>query len=280
MRAAVQWPHLPDAAVIIAFCGWNDAGDAASDALEHVAELSHASDLLELDLSDFIDYQQIRPHILTNEQGERAIEWPTVRIRMGRLHERNLILIDADEPNYRWQQFADDLARDLLALRPTAVIFLGSMLEDVPHTRPTPVYGSSTNSELAARTGFTPSTYEGPTGIVGVLSVAFAAVGLDVTSLWAGLPHYISHAPSPKAVVALLNALEDVLETSIDVGDFLEQSRAWQRRCDELASEDEELADYIRGLEAQHDDDSSMQATGDAIAKEFERYLRRRGEQT
>ena len=279
MSAATPWPHLDEPVVLASFCGWNDAGDAASDALEHIAELAHATDTLEIDLSDFMDYQQVRPHIATDDQGGRTIEWPTVRVRTGTLHGRDIVLIDADEPNYRWQRFADDLARDLVALKPSMVVFLGSMLEDVPHTRPTPIYGSSTDAAVMSRAGFTASTYEGPTGIVGVLGVVCTAHGLPVTSLWAGLPHYISHAPSPKAVVALLNALEDVLQMSLDLGDYLEQSRAWQRRCDELAAEDEELAEYIRTLEAQHDDDSSMQATGDAIAKEFERYLRRRGEQ-
>lgn len=265
--------------VLVAFCGWNDAGDAASDAVEHLVQKSNAVDVLEVDLGEYIDYQQVRPHIVTDDNGKRAIEWPTVRIRHGMLDGRDIIFVDGDEPNYKWRQFASELADDFSRLDPSALIFLGAMLEDVPHTRPTPIYGTSTDPTIAARCGFAPSTYEGPTGILGVLSVVCASRGLPVTSLWAGLPHYISHAPSPKAVIALLNALEDVLSLHIDLGDYLEQSRAWQRRCDELATEDDELAEYIKSLEVQHDDDSSMQSTGDAIAREFERYLRRRDDQ-
>lgn len=280
MTAAAPWPQVDDPVVLLAFAGWNDAGDAATDALEHLAVLSSAVDALEIDMGDYLDYQQIRPHILTADDGTRRIEWPSARVRLGFLAGRPLLLVDADEPNLRWRQFADEMCADIAALRPAAVVFLGALLADVPHTRATPVHGSSTDPAVAARCGFEESTYEGPTGIVGVLSVACAGTGLPVTSLWAAVPHYITQSPSPKAVVALLNGLEDVLGVSLNLGDYLEQARAWQRRCDELAADDEDLAEYISALEEQHDDASAPDATGDAIAREFERYLRRRGNQT
>ena len=265
--------------MIVAFSGWSDAADSATEALEHIALCSDAQDVLEIDLQDFIDFQENRPHTVLDEDGVRHIEWPTTRIRVGRLRDVDVVVIDSDEPSLRWRVFAQDLTDHIERLTPRAVLFLGALLADVPHTRTLPVTGTTTDAAVAERCDMGPNSYEGPTGLLGVLAVECVNRGLPVTTLWATVPHYLSHSPCPPAVLGLLNVVEDVAQVSLPQGDYAEQTRAWQRRCDELAADDEDLRGYITALEEQHDAQESPEATGDAIAREFERYLRRRGEQ-
>ena len=271
-----RWPNVQLPIVLIAFSGWSDAADAATEALDHIALSSHARDVLEIDLEDFMDFQASRPHTVLDDSGVRHIEWPTIRVRHGRVGESDIVLIDADEPNLRWRTLASDLAAQVAALQPRAVVFLGALLADVPHSRPTPVTCTSVDPEVQARCDIAPSTYEGPTGIVGVLSVTCAELGLPVTSLWAAVPHYVAQSPCPPAVLGLLSAVEEVVSMSLPQGDYPDQSRAWVRRCDELAADDEDLRTYIEALQEQYDAEELPQTTGEAIAREFERYLRRR----
>jgi len=270
------WPPLKEPIVITAFSGWSDASDCATETLEHIALCANAHDVLEIDLQDFIDFQANRPHTVLDADGVRRIEWPTARIRVGKVREEDIVLIDSDEPNMRWKVFAEDLAMHIESVRPKGLILLGALLADVPHTRPLPVSGSTTDDAIAERCDLGPNTYEGPTGMLGVLAVECAHRALPVTSLWATVPHYLSHSPCPPAVLGLINAIEDIVQVALPQGDYADQSRAWQRRCDELAEDDEDLRGYITALEEQHDAQESPDATGEAIAREFERYLRRR----
>ncbi|MFP5283565.1 MAG: PAC2 family protein [Actinomycetes bacterium] len=267
---------LRDPVVVAAFGGWNDAGNAASAAVEHLAEAYEAELAFAIDGDDFYDYQVNRPQIVASAEG-RELVWPTTEIKIGKLpDDRDLVLVQGIEPNMRWRQFGAMIASALTSSRTRRVHLLGALLADTPHTRPVPVSTTTPDATLRVELGLEQSTYEGPTGIVGVLGEALTAAGLPVISLWAALPHYVSHPPCPKATLALLSSLEGVLDTSLDLGELPELARAWERGVDELAAEDTEVAEYVSALEAQTDATELPEASGDAIAAEFERYLRRR----
>lgn len=271
-------PELVDPVMVAAFVGWNDAGDAASNAIEHLEDAWDAQTIGVIDPEDYYDFQVNRPIITLDDDGTRSLQWPTTRISIARipLAMRDIVLVHGIEPSMRWQSFCDEilLAADQLGV--SMVVTLGSLLADTPHTRPVPVTGSTHDAQLVSRFGFEPSKYEGPTGIVGVLNHACGEAGIPAVSLWAAVPHYVAAPPCPKATLALLNHLEDVLDVPIPLGDLAEESRAWQAGVDELAQEDEEVGEYVRQLEEQQDTAELPEASGEAIAKEFERYLRRR----
>ena len=269
---------LTDPVMIAAFEGWNDAGEAASATITHLREVWQAELLTELDPEEYYDYQVNRPHISMDDSGVRQLEWPATRIYVARvpLFPRDLVLVQGIEPNMRWQQFARELLGLAAELDVNLVVTLGALLSDSPHTRPVPVTGSTTDARLAADLGMEPSTYEGPTGIVGVLQEACERFGLPAVSLWAAIPHYVGQAPSPKGTLALVRKVEDVLDIPVPLGDLVEESRAWEIGVDELAEDDEEVADYVRQLEQARDTTELPEASGEAIAREFERYLRRR----
>ncbi len=268
---------LVDPFVVVAFGGWNDAGSSATGAVEHLAEAYEAETVFSLDPDDFYDFQVNRPLVELNDDDEREIIWPTTDVKVAELPDgRHLVLIHGLEPNLRWRQFSTLLASALHSAHARRVHLLGALLADTPHTRPIPVSTTSGDSELMKQLGLAPSTYEGPTGIVGVLAETLTRAGVEVLSLWAAIPHYVSHPPCPKATLALLSQLEKVMDASLDLGELPELARAWERGVDELAAEDSEVADYVTALEQQQDATELPEASGDAIAAEFERYLRRR----
>jgi len=190
---------------------------------------------------------------------------------------RDLLLVRGPEPNMRWRQFAALLSSALTSANVTRVHLLCALLADVPHTRPIPVSTSSSTVELGDQLGLLPSTYEGPTGIVGVLSDSLGTIGVPCLSLWAAVPAYVAHPPCPKATYALLSQLERLIDAPLDFGDLPDLAKAWERGVNELAAEDSEVAEYVSNLEASQDATELPEASGDAIAAEFERYLRRRG---
>jgi predicted ATP-grasp superfamily ATP-dependent carboligase len=270
-------PELVDPVMLCAFEGWNDAGDAASGAVLHLEDVWTATQIAEFDPEDYYDYQVNRPEIVFDD-GVRSIVWPTTRISVARipLATRDVVLIHGIEPSMRWRQFSRELLTVARDLGVEMVVTLGALLADTPHTRPVPVSGTSGDLELAERLGYEPSTYEGPTGIVGVLQDACAEAGIPSVSLWAAVPHYVAAPPCPKATLALLARIEDLLDVPVPLGDLPEEARAWQIGVDELAAEDEEITLYVRQLEEAVDTAELPEASGDAIAREFERYLRRR----
>lgn len=272
-------PELEDPVLVAAFEGWNDAGDAASDAIDHLREVWGAQPLAEMDPEDYYDYQVNRPTIAFDDSGVRRLTWPTTRLYVARLPlaTRDVVLVHGIEPNMRWRQFTDELLGLCAELGVSMAVTLGALLSDSPHTRPVPVTGTATDSGTARRLGVEPSHYEGPTGIVGVLQDACARRSLPSVSLWAAVPHYVAQSPSPKATLALVRRVEDLLDVPVPLGDLVEDSRAWELGVDELAAEDEEVADYVRQLEEARDTTDLPEASGEAIAREFERYLRRRG---
>jgi predicted ATP-grasp superfamily ATP-dependent carboligase len=186
------------------------------------------------------------------------------------------VLLRGVEPNLRWRQFCEEILEVAETLGVRLVVALGALLADTPHTRPVPVSGTVSDPELGARLGLEQSGYEGPTGITGVFQDACAAADMPSLSLWAAVPHYVAQPPCPKATLALLGRLEDLLDIAVPVEDLVEDARAWERGVDEMASDDAEVADYVKQLEEQRDTVELPEASGDAIAREFERYLKRR----
>lgn len=271
-------PELVDPVVVAAFEGWNDAGEAASGVIEHLEDVWNATRITEVDPEDYYDFQVTRPMVELVDGKTRRIVWPTTRISWAHLPgtERDAILIRGIEPNMRWKSFTRELLGLMLDLDVKTVVLLGALLADAPHTRPVPVSGSSSDPGLSTALDLEPSRYEGPTGILGVIQDACGAAGLGTVSLWAAVPHYVAQPPSPKASLALLRKVEDLLDVTVPLGELPEQARAWEHGVNELAEQDTEVAEYVRSLEEQKDAADLPEASGEAIAREFERYLRRK----
>jgi hypothetical protein len=272
-------PRLTDPVVVVAFEGWNDAGDAATGAVEHLELIWNATPLAALDPEDYYDFQVNRPTVSLVGGVSRRIEWPTTRISVARPpdSQRDVVLIRGIEPNMRWRGFCEELIELCQELEVGTVIALGALLADTPHTRPTPVSGSAYDSESAEKWGLDTSRYEGQTGILGVFQDACVQTGLPAISFWAAVPHYVSHPPAPRATLALLQRVEEVLEIPVPLGALPTQADEWLRKVDEMAQEDAEVVEYVRSLEEAAAESDLSQASGDQIAREFERYLRRRG---
>jgi predicted ATP-grasp superfamily ATP-dependent carboligase len=213
---------------------------------------------------------------------ERLV-WPTTRLSLARPAatglSRDVVLVHGVEPNMRWRGFTDELIAGFAELGVETVVLAGALLADSPHTRPVPVQVSGSSPQLMRGVGSEPSDYKGSSGILGVLQYSCAAADIPTVSLWASVPHYVAQAPSPKVTLALLRSVEDVLDVSLPQGDLPEEARAWERGVDELAQQDSDVAEYVRTLEEAKDATDLPEASGDAIAREFERYLRRRGNQ-
>ncbi|MGC3955770.1 MAG: PAC2 family protein [Propionicimonas sp.] len=262
-------------AVIAAFGGWSDAGDAASGVIDHLASVYSAELEFSFDPEEFYDFQVNRPTQRLLSPTERVVEWPTTEVLVASLPDRDLVLIGGPEPNYRWREYCNRLMSMLRTVRPEIVVLLGSMLTDAPHSRPVPISTSAGDPELAAELGFELPSYEGPTGIVGVLGSQCEDAGMAVASLWASVPHYVAEPPNPKATLALLTKLEDVLNTPLDADSLLEAAVSWETQVSELVADDPDISGYIAALESRRDEEMP-QPSGESIAAEFERYLRRR----
>jgi predicted ATP-grasp superfamily ATP-dependent carboligase len=264
--------------LVAAFEGWNDAGDAASGALDHLHEVWDARPVAEIDPDGYFDFQQHRPTVALVDGATRRIDWPATRFSVCSPPEvdRDVVLLRGVEPSMRWRAFCAEVLAIAAELDASMVVTLGALLADSPHTRPVPVSGTASDPATAAALGLEHSRYEGPTGIVGVLQDAAVRSGLPAASFWAAVPHYVSQAPCPKAVIALLRRVEDLLDAPVPLGELPEQAREWERRVDELAAGDSDVAEYIATLEEREPEEELPEASGEAIAKEFERYLRRR----
>ena len=268
-----------DATIMIAaFEGWNDAGSSASAAVDHLATVWAAKEYLTLDAEDFHDFQVSRPSISRNERGERVVSWPGTVISTVEIPSqpgRTVLLARGIEPSMRWRQFCSEVLEAAEDFDVTVLVTLGALLVDAPHTRPLPIYLSSEQAELRKLLDIERSDYDGPTGITGVLAHEAESRGIAVVSGWVGVPHYVAHPPSPKATRALLGVVERLVGAPIDLGDLEYEAEAWERGVDELASEDEEIAAHVTTLEEVTDAANLPEASGDAIAAEFERFLRR-----
>lgn len=274
----IEWedlPHLRSPVLVTSFEGWNDAGESATDAVDHIRQMFDARVLGELDPDDYYDFQVTRPHIRI-DGSRRLVTWPTSRFYLAHAEERDIVLVHGIEPNMRWRGFCSEILGVARDLEIELIVNLGALLADVPHTRPIPMTAFATAPELVGSHSLEQSNYEGPTGIVGVLQNACDAAEIPALSLWAAVPHYVSQSPCPKAALALLGRLEDVIGSSIPVGELPDEAAAWQRGVDEMALEDDEIREYVEQLERARDSEELTETSGESIAAEFERYLRRR----
>ena len=264
--------------LLAAFEGWNDAGDAATSAVEHLEQQWAARAVAEIDPDDYYDFQVNRPQVQLVDGVTRKVTWPTTRVSICTPPgaERDVVLVRGLEPNMRWRGFCAELVDIAGRLGVELVVTLGALLADSPHTRPVPVSGTTSDPETAATLGLESSRYEGPTGIVGVFQDACTHAGMTSVSFWAAVPHYVAQPPCPKATVALLRRVEDLLDISVPLADLPERARTWEQQVDELAADDSDVAEYIASLEEREPETDLPEASGEAIAKEFERYLRRR----
>jgi hypothetical protein len=271
-------PVLRAPVAVVAFEGWNDAADAATAVVDHLEQAWPTRPVTTLDPEEFYDFQVTRP-MLTRVDGTRHIEWPTTRFGAASPSgaERDVVLIRGIEPSMRWRSYCRQVLQVCQALGVRRLVLLGALLADVPHTRPLPVSGSGSGGEIAQRLRLTPTRYEGPVGIVGVLHEAGFRAELEMVSFWAHVPHYANSPPCPKATLALLHRVEEVLDLPVPTRDLPEQSAEWEARVRTAAEQDPELDAYVRELEARAGDPQLHPLTGDEIASEFEKYLRRRG---
>jgi proteasome assembly chaperone (PAC2) family protein len=282
------WESRPDGlrapAIICAFSGWNDAGDAASAALTFIGESLKAERFARIDPEDFYDFQSTRPHIGFNEDGKREITWPGVEIFAARVPRapRDLILVQGPEPSMRWGSFCQHIVDLAEALGTQLVVTMGALLADVPHSHPVSITGLASDSALVEKLGVPETTYEGPTGIVGVLHTACSDAGLPAASLWASVPHYVAAAPNPKAALALVRKIEGLVAVSVDATDLENATNDYERQVSRAVQSDPEVQAFVERLEeAAGQDTTALGPTdlpsGDTIASEFQRFLRQQG---
>lgn len=279
--------------LIAAFEGWSDAGAATSTVLQHLGDLIDAEPLHVIGADGFVDFQVHRPKVAFDDEGNRVIDWPETRLfgtvlrpgndtpipRSETVHRidgspvTDLFLLAGVEPARDWSTFADEIVELVSDWAIDTVIIIGAFFSDAPHSRPIITTIGSEDPDLRARAGATRSDYEGPIGIGTVIEMALAEAGIPVLTLWAQVPHYVHSAPSPKATLAILDKLEELLDVVIPRGELLAQANEWESNIDRIAAADDDMARYIRALEEARDAASAPETTGEAIAHEFEKFL-------
>jgi predicted ATP-grasp superfamily ATP-dependent carboligase len=273
-------PSLDRPVLIAAFRGWNDGGQGASLAGAYLARAWSAVEFASIDPENFYDFQATRPTVSLVEGRTRRIEWPENTFMHAALPGagRDAVIMLGVEPNLRWRSFCEHVTRVAREFEVELVVTLGSLLADVPHTRPAPVTGSATDPELIQRLGLQASRYEGPTGVVGVLHDACGRAGIASASLWAAVPHYVSLTPSPRAAKALVDRLADLLGAEVETAELDEAADAYAQQVSEAVSADEETSAYVQDLERRVDElaEEADIPSGDAIAAELTRFLRQR----
>jgi proteasome assembly chaperone (PAC2) family protein len=276
-------PELHRPVLVAAFRGWNDGGQGASLAAGYLAKEWEGARFAEIDPENFYDFQATRPHVSLEDGLTRKLDWPDNGFFHARIPgtDRDAVILLGTEPNLRWRTFATlvrDLAEDLGVER---VVSFGSLLADVPHTRPSPVTAAASDEALMEELGLEPSRYEGPTGIVGVLLDTFRAAGMTSLSLWAAVPHYVSLAPSPRAALALVRRFGELMEIDVDVTDLEQAADEYSEQVSEAVSADADTAAYVEELERRVDMMNAEEdlPSGDTLAAELTRFLREREEQ-
>jgi predicted ATP-grasp superfamily ATP-dependent carboligase len=269
--------------MVCAFQGWNDAGDAASSAVSFLASSLDARRFARIDPEDFYDFQANRPSIQIDEANKRKLIWPTVEVfeAPAPRAQRDLVLVQGVEPSMHWRAFSSHLVDLAEAIGVQMVVSLGALLGDVPHTRPVAMTGYASDPSLVERLGMQSSTYEGPTGIVGVLHSACTDAGLPSASLWAAVPHYVAAAANPKAALALLRRLEGLIGVSVDVSELESAATDYERQVGLAVQSDPDIQAFVERLEqaAESEEEGSRAdlPSGDILAREFQRFLRQRG---
>ncbi|MXW75381.1 MAG: PAC2 family protein [Acidimicrobiaceae bacterium] len=286
--AHINWltnlPKLRSPVLITAFEGWNDAGDAASIAARHFADRWKGTALAEIDAEHFYDFTTSRPLVRLDQERRRSLTWPTNLFRscVVRDGEQDVVVLLGLEPQLRWRTFCNQVIETARMLEVSQVITLGALLADVPHSRPVEVYGASDDEKIRARLDLAPSSYEGPTGIVGVLATQCREAGLPTASLWSAVPSYVPGAPSPKAGLALVQRVSELLGTSVFATDLEIAAATYEHQVNELVAEDEETASYVADLEEAWDGnvpfdtdaDPDLSDDPETLLAEVEQFLR------
>jgi len=282
------WEHRPEGlrapALVCAFTGWNDAGDAASAALQFLGSSLDAKRFAQLDPEEYYDFQVTRPQIALTDGRTRRIDWPTVEIYEARVPRaaRDLILLQGPEPSMHWRSYCQQIVDLVESLGVQIVVSLGSLLADVPHTRPVHITGLATDEALTSNMEFSSASYEGPTGIVGVLHAACEEAGIPSVSLWATVPHYVAAAPNPKAALALVRKLEGLVGVNVDATDLEQATEDYEHQVSQAVQSDPKVREFVERLEEVAAEDEpdvkpSDLPSGDVIAREFQRFLKQRG---
>jgi proteasome assembly chaperone (PAC2) family protein len=276
----VRWhrrPELRDPVFVAAFEGWNDAGDAATMAVRHLRDTWDLDLVADLDPEEFYSFTDTRPQVAFDDGGLRRIDWPANNVWAGPVpdRERDVVLLDGVEPNLRWRTFGEQITGLAHELGANMVVTLGALLTDIPHTRPVSVIGTADDDDLVERLELRRSSYEGPTGIVGALHEACHRAGLDSISLWGAVPSYVPGSPSPKAALALVERLGQILAAPVPTTELEVATAAYERQLDELVQEDEESSTYVAELERVFDE-QSLAGDGTDLVEEVEKFLRDR----
>jgi proteasome assembly chaperone (PAC2) family protein len=278
-------PDLRSPTLVCAFAGWNDGASAATAALEAVAASLEAQLVGHIDPEEFYDFQVNRPTIRLVEGQTRQVEWPANTFLAVPVPsaERDLVLLSGVEPNVRWRTFAESIVSAARRLRVEMVITLGALIADVAHTRPVPITGLASEPELVERLGLSRSSYEGPTGIVGILHDACRRSDITSASLWAAVPHYVAAVPNPKAALALLRRLEGLTGVAVEASELEDASGRFEEQVNRAVAANPEIEELVRNLEASQEEaglgGGEQVPSADDIAQEFQRFLRQRGDQ-
>ena len=277
-------PKLRRPALVAAFKGWNDAGESASAALGFLLEQFDGEQIASIDPEEFYDFTAVRPTVELSEGMSRIIEWPENSLHACRIPgaERDLVVLQGIEPSLRWRGFCNVIIDACHALGVEMVITLGALLADVPHTRPVPITGLASDEALVERLGYERSTYEGPTGIVGVLHHTCAEQRMPSASLWASVPHYVAAAPNPKAALSLIRSFEGVAQVAVDATQLEESSEDYERQVNAAVATDPDVKAFVERLEqtldeTQEDIEPEKLPSADSIARDFQRFLKQRG---
>ena len=277
-----ETPQLRSPVLVCAFAGWNDAAGAATTALTTAAESLDAEVVAQIDPEEFFDFQANRPTIRLSEGQSREIEWPgnVFLAAPAEGAERDLILLAGTEPNLRWRTFSDGVAEAAESMGVEMVITLGALIADVAHTLPVPITGLASDPDMVERLSLSQSSYEGPTGVVGVVHDACQRRGIPSASLWAAIPHYVAAVPNPKAALALLRRLEGLVGVAVDATELEEESESYERQVTNAVSANPEIQELVQRLEAEQAEQLEMEEnlpSGETLAREFEQFLRQRG---
>jgi len=286
---SLRWDHEPalhDPVVVAAFTGWNDAADAASDAVDWLAARYGATEFASIDEQMHVDFQAQRPQVTLVDGALRDLAWPVYSLRAAATPDGDpdLVLVSGPEPNYDWRGFCGAVMDAANRVGARTVVTLGSLLADSPHSRAPHVTGSATDADMNERIALSRSRYEGPTGIIGVLHDTVRNAGFAAASLWVPVPHYVAAPPNPGAILALLHGVGRAVDLAVDTRELRVAAQAWEARVDAAVAEDDDLRTYVHSLEEQYDaewDDTTTSVgedeelpDGDALAEAFEEYLR------
>jgi proteasome assembly chaperone (PAC2) family protein len=278
-------PALRAPVMVCSFKGWNDAGEAASAALSFIRGSFDAAEVGHIDPEEFYDFTAVRPTVRLTEGRTREIDWPRNAISAAAIPgaESDLVMLEGVEPSVRWRRFSDSVLAAVRELDVRMVVTLGALLADVPHTRPVSITGIGSD-DVVDRLGFERTSYEGPTGIVGVLHHALAGAGVATASLWASVPHYVAASPNPKVALALVRAFEGAAGLAVDAGELESAADDYERQVSAAVASDPEVKAFVERLETAMDEvqaenppDEGSLPSADTIARDFQRFLRQRG---